>query len=165
MSEAEDAELSVFGHGEKDLLLMLVEFLDVKQHINFERMGVGHEEGHKLIVERNLETCEGVLVHPWSRFGEPQFVELFLGEGEIDSAFVISLAINPAFEPMLLVIPDDVVCLVCLLLGEVLGALAFSLWLWCSLLGRSWGSGSAALRGSRLRLRLVAPGCPEVSKN
>ena len=119
LSEAEDAELSVFGHGEKDLLLLLVEFLDVEQHINFERMGIGHEEGHKLIVERNLETCEGVLVHPWSRFGESQFVELFLGEGEIDSAFVISLAINPAVEPMLLVIPDDVVCLVCLLLGAV----------------------------------------------
>ena len=50
LSEAEDAELSVVGHGEKDLLLMLVEFLDVKQHINFERMGIGHEEGHELIV-------------------------------------------------------------------------------------------------------------------
>ena len=119
LSEAEDAELSVFGHGEKDLLLMLVEFLDVEQHINFEWMGIGHEEGHKLIVERNLETCEGVLVHPWSRFGESQLVEFFLGEGEVYSALVVSLAINPAVEPMLLVIPDDVVCLVCLLLGAV----------------------------------------------
>ena len=60
-----------------------------------------------------------MFVNPWSRFGESQFVELFVGECEIDSALVVSLAINPAVEPMLLVIPDDVVCLVCLLLGEV----------------------------------------------
>ena len=91
----------------------------MEQHEDFEGMRVYHEEGDDLIVEGDVESCEGVFVHPWSGSFEAKLVEFRLGEGEIYPSFVISLLIDVAFEPMLLLVENDFVGEFCFLLGAM----------------------------------------------
>ena len=94
----------------------------MKQHEDFEGMRIDHEEGDDLIVEIDVQSREGVFVYPWSSLIEAELVEFRLGEGEVYPSFVISLLIDVAFEPMLLLVEHDFVGEFCFLLGAM-GAL------------------------------------------